>query len=64
MKLDEYLKNNRIQNVDFAEKIGVHKGSIPRYRKGRVIPTTAVMARIREATNGQVDIEDFLSSKE
>lgn len=60
MKLDEYLKANKIQNEEFAKLIGVHKGSIPRYRQGKSVPTTTIIARIRKATGGQVDIEDVL----
>lgn len=60
MKLNEYLKTNKISNREFAKMIGVHEFSIPRYRKGRSIPSLSTLVKIREATNGQVDAEDFL----
>jgi hypothetical protein len=60
MKLSTFLKSRQIVNAEFARQIGVHPQSIPRYRSGKTVPATPVMARIREITGGLVDIEDFI----
>ena len=64
MKLDEYLKANKISNRDFAKKIGVHEFSIPRYRREKSIPSLQTLVKIREATSGQVDAEDFIQTSQ
>ena len=61
MKLSVYLKTKGIKNRDFAKLIGVHELSIPRYNTGKSTPSLPTMQKIREATNGDVDIDDFLS---
>lgn len=62
MKLDEYLKTNKISNRDFAKMIGVHEFSVPRYRRDKSIPSLPTLVKIREATHGQVDAEDFIQT--
>lgn len=60
MDLDKYLKDNGIGNISFALEIGVHKVSVSRYRRKRIIPKVRILARIYEATKGQVTMRDFI----
>jgi hypothetical protein len=60
MKLAQYLIDNDITFNEFAGSIGVANGTVVhRYASGKRIPEPAVMARIVEATNGQVQPNDF-----
>lgn len=58
MTLDTYLKSKAIKEVDFATLIGVQQSTVNRLRNGSV-PTKDVMARIFEATDGEVRADDF-----
>lgn len=64
MKLAEYLKAHKIKNRDFAKTIGVHPGSIPRYKKPKANPPTSILKKIKDATDGMVDAEDFASEED
>jgi transcriptional regulator with XRE-family HTH domain len=59
MKLEEYLSRNGITQLAFAEKANIHPVNISQYINGRRIPKLGTMIKIREATNGAVDIQDF-----
>ena len=61
MKLSAYRDEEKISLSDFADKIGVTHAAVSRYEHGRV-PTPAVMKRIRDATGGQVQPNDFFDS--
>ena len=58
MKLKDYLDENGIARHRFAAILGVHTDAIFRWQRGAV-PRKAVMARIVEATGGQVQPSDF-----
>ena len=62
MKLETYLSQTRISQAVFAEKIGTTQASVARYAAGKRIPRPDVMARIQDATDGQVTPSDFYSS--
>lgn len=59
MKLRQYLKENGIKVVDFADSIGVSPVSVNRYMKGERIPEKHVMGRIIAATGGKVNPSSF-----
>ena len=59
MKLRDYMKINKIKNRDLALQIGVHPGSVPRYKRPRANPPTHILNRIIKATGGQVCAVDF-----
>lgn len=59
MKLSEWQKENGVKNKELAEAIRVHPGSIPRYKRKGANPPTSILNRIREATGGLVDADDF-----
>lgn len=58
MTLDTYLKANGIKQADFASLIGVDQSAVSRLARGS-IPSQEVMARIFDATGGQVRADDF-----
>ncbi len=58
MLLDDWLHDKRLQNKDFAEKIGVSEMSVSRYRRGRW-PRRRVVLRIVEGPAGAVTADDL-----
>ena len=58
MTLEAYLKANGIKEADFASQIGVEQSTVNRLKRGSV-PSREVMARIFEATGGDVRADDF-----
>lgn len=59
MKLDDYLRSNRITASEFARRIGASFQAVDRYRKNQRIPCRTLMRRIVEATEGHVMPNDF-----
>lgn len=59
MHLESYLKTNSISVTSFAAIIGAaSRATIYRYINGR-IPAPHIMAKISQATGGQVTANDF-----
>lgn len=58
MTLEAYLKAHGIKEADFAALIGVEQSTVNRLKRGSV-PTRDVMARIFDATGGDVRADDF-----
>lgn len=65
MTLDEFLKNSPLTEAAFGELIGCSQGQVNRLRKGGSQPSPERIARIRDATKGKVNFNDFypLASK-
>ena len=61
MQLREYLKSNDITLPAFAETIGVSVQAVHRYVKGGRKPKPTVMDKIMDATQGNVQPNDFYS---
>lgn len=59
MKLADFLRDNAISDTAFAALIGKDRSLVTRYKAGSVVPSLGVLARIQEATNGQVTPADF-----
>ncbi len=59
MTLDQYLVANELTEAAFAAKIGVDQSNVHRMRKAGQVPNKALMAKIFEATSGQVRADDF-----
>ena len=64
MKLRQYLAEHGLTLEAFAGRIGVSTGAACRYALGTRMPQRAVMARIVEATGGEVTAQDFYASAE
>lgn len=63
MKLGEYLKRERISNIQFATLINVHPQSIRMYIHGTREPSHKIARIITDITNGEVTLEDLKSDK-
>lgn len=63
MRLSDYLSDRpEITDADFAERIGVSRQALWRYKSGDRRPEWDVLAKISEVTNGEVTPNDFLQS--
>lgn len=58
MKLDRYLKKEKLSSGEFAAKIGVAAWTVERYIAGRV-PDPKIVEAIHAATHGKVTPNDF-----
>lgn len=59
MKLGSHLAENGITHAEFASRIRTSQAAVTRYVLGQRIPRPEVIARIREATGGEVTANDF-----
>jgi predicted transcriptional regulator len=59
MTLAQWLRLASVSQADFARMIGVTQATVCRYAAGARIPRRAMMARIEQATGGQVTAADF-----
>lgn len=59
MRLNAYLKQNRLSCSAFAEKIGVKGETVRRYGKGLRTPRKKIMTLIVLHTGGLVTANDF-----
>jgi transcriptional regulator with XRE-family HTH domain len=59
MQLRQYLADHDITMPVFAERIGVTTQAVYRYVNGERTPRRDVMERIRAATRGAVQPNDF-----
>jgi len=60
MKISDWLEAQEISDSDLAERIGVSRQALYRYKAGHRTPRPSIIHRIREATNGAVTADDFL----
>jgi len=63
MSLDEWLKQKELNAQEFADLVGVTQGYISRLRARKVTPSVVVAVAIRDATNGEVTVDDLLPRK-
>lgn len=59
MKLSDWLSSNEIKDADFADRIGVSRQALHRYKTGKRVPERDVMFRIVSETDGSVTANDF-----
>lgn len=60
MKLADYLAQQEISDSAFADRIGVSRQALWRYKSGDRRPEWDVLERIAHETSGQVTPNDFL----
>lgn len=70
MKLEEYLKTNKIKIKDFIRHIKRFKGfrtfnymSFKRYKDGIITPPLKFILLVKKITNNQVDYEDWINKE-
>lgn len=59
MNLRSYLSSHGISEAAFGQIIAVSQAAVNRYVRGERIPVPRIMAKIVEATDGQVTANDF-----
>ena len=59
MKLEEYLIKNALTDEEFAQRIGLSKHAIRKYRSGARFPLKWVVLAIEEETKGKVAPNDW-----
>lgn len=62
MQLAAYLEREKISDSEFANRIGVSRQAVHRYKSGDRFPERPVLAGISEATGGAVTANDFVGS--
>lgn len=60
MTLKEWLKDNGVNDRQFAEQVGVHTSTVNLWRNGNRMPTPFWMKKIMSVTDNQVGYMDFL----
>ena len=60
MDITSWLRSTETPDGIFAERIGVSRQALHRYKVGERTPRPSVLSRIREATNGAVTANDFV----
>ncbi len=61
MKLNEYLKTNKISQARFARRCGITRSAVCHFIAGRRYPSPEVLRRIILASNGEVKPNDFFN---
>lgn len=61
VKLDDYLKDAKLTNAAFAERLAVSEATISRLRNGKQAPSWDLIQRIVAETSGKITPNDFLS---
>jgi len=64
MKLQAYLAEHRLDDLQFATAIGRDRSTVYRLRTGRTRPDWQTIAAIVEATKGEVTADDFMPAPE
>jgi transcriptional regulator with XRE-family HTH domain len=61
MTLKEWLKENEMNDRQFAKQVGVHTSTVNLWRNGNRMPTPHWMQKIMKVTGEDVTYMDFLS---
>ncbi|MCB1115641.1 MAG: helix-turn-helix transcriptional regulator [Chlamydiia bacterium] len=61
MNLKEYLKSRSVTHKNFGKMIGVSQSYVTRIVLGNQNPSLALMQRIIEVTDGEVNVGDFFT---
>lgn len=64
MELDEYLRKQKMRNLEFSKILEVHPTLTSRWRTGAVMPCAEYIEKIRKFTRGKVKLEDFIAARE
>lgn len=64
MTLTNWLLKTNTSDADFAERIGVSRQALWRYKVAGRIPKPEILARIAKATNGKVTANDFMTARQ
>lgn len=60
MTLDEYMRKHELSDAEMGARLGgIHRTTVSKVRRGIIGPSARFLARIAEATDGQVTANDF-----
>jgi DNA-binding transcriptional regulator YdaS (Cro superfamily) len=63
LRLREFLRTTATPQGRFAARIGVQQATVSRYVSGEQIPSTPIVIRIRDLTEGAVGLDDWRPEK-
>jgi DNA-binding XRE family transcriptional regulator len=64
MKLSDYLKMTRLRQDEFAELVGISKGTLKNILKGKYDVRLSTALRIEKETKGKVKCKDLVLEQE
>lgn len=59
MRLEKYIKDNKIDREDLASDLGVTVAAVSLWILGKRVPRKAMIGKIEAVTNGKVKARDF-----
>lgn len=62
MQLADYMRINGLSDDAVGEALGVARATVSRLRRGKMVPSFDLAARIHEFTGKKVTPNDFLSA--
>lgn len=63
MTLHDFLTERKLKPTHFADMIGVAPSTVIRWVKGDRTPTVDFLMKIKAATSGTVNVEDFAEER-
>lgn len=64
MKLSDYLKITRLRQDEFAEMVGISRGTLKNILRGKYDVRLSVALRIEKETKGKVKCKDLIFEPE
>jgi transcriptional regulator with XRE-family HTH domain len=61
MTLNDYMKNNGLNDQKLADKVGVSRSAITQYRLGDRMPKPEILVKLVAATGNEVSPLDLVS---
>lgn len=61
MTLNDYMKNNGLNDQKLADKVGVSRSAITQYRLGDRMPKPEILVKLIAATDNEVSPLDLAS---
>jgi transcriptional regulator with XRE-family HTH domain len=63
MTLQDWLSSQEVSDADFADRIGVTRQALYRYKTGQRMPRIGILRKIISETSGKVRAQDFIESQ-
>jgi transcriptional regulator with XRE-family HTH domain len=60
MKLAEYMAEEGITETKLAAHLGVGQPIVNKWKRGKAVPSTRILFKLRALTKGAVSFDDFL----
>lgn len=59
MTLHDYMAQHGLNDDEFSRRVGRHRATVSRWRRGKVLPDWEALQAILVATSGKVSPTDF-----